>query len=449
MTEIQLTNLPINGYDAGKLLNAPQVWYNYYRNWSEFAQKYGEANFEATMQALQTAFTPGAKKSIEDIQGSMRAAYGAKLSERLNDETMTTSLASAVDSWADVLNLMDHNQISRSYSDLLSFFSRQLEPFRDTVNRTPSEVIEMEGRFNLLHYKSKVEPKHKTPILVIYSLINRYYILDLLPENSVINNLLNQGFDIYATDWGTPMSYDKDLTLENYSEQYVGNAVKKIKEITGADKVSLFGYCWGGLFTLVYSAMHPENVNALILHATPVDIQKGATIIEHWTSHLDADNLVKACGNVPGWILNAAFLLRNPVEAALKYPRYFSRPRTIEETLEFFSIEAWLYDSPPIIGEVYREIVDQVYRQNLLIKNKMQVGGKNIDLSKVAMPVLDIVGKTDDLVPPQSSRSVIDVIGSKDKRLIEFPIGHVGLCTSQQAHEKLWPEVGKWLAQRS
>ena len=137
----------------------------------------------------------------------------------------------------------------------------------------------------------------------------------------------------------------------------------------------------------------------LILHATPVDINKGETVIENWTAHLDADNLVKTCGNVPGWILDAAFLLRNPVEAVTKYPRYFSQPRTLDEIRQFLAIETWLYDSRPIIGEVYREIVNQIYKQNLLIKNQMRVGKDLVDLKNITMPFLDIVGEYDDLVP--------------------------------------------------
>ena len=144
-----------------------------------------------------------------------------------------------------------------------------------------------------------------------------------------------------------------------------------------------------------------------------------------------------------------AFLLRNPFEAALKYPRYFSKPRSLDEILQFFSIETWLYDSKPIVGEVYREIVDQIYKKNLLIKNEMRIGNDLIDLTNITMPVLNIVGKKDDLVPPQSSKSILDVIENKDKKSIEFPTGHVGLCISEQAHEKLWPEVGRWLTERS
>ena len=117
--------------------------------------------------------------------------------------------------------------------------------------------------------------------------------------------------------------------------------------------------------------------------------------------------------------------------------------------MQFFAIETWLYDSVPIIGGVYREIVNQIYKKNLLIKSKMNVGSDLVDLKKITMPVLNIVGSKDDLVPPESSKSIMNVIPSEDKMLIEFPTGHVGLCTSQQAHEQLWPEVGKWLSQRS
>jgi len=354
-----------------------------------------------------------------------------------------------VDSWLKLVSLSDYKKFTKNFYNFLHYANQMLEPLRDGINRTPSEVIAMKGRFNLLHYKSDLPSKHKTPLLVVYSLINRHYILDLLPKSSVIKNLQSQGFDIYATDWGTPASYDKDLTLASYAEEYVENAVEKIKEITGSQKVSLFGYCWGGLFALIYSATNQDSVKNLILHATPVDIEKQKTIIENWAAHLSADNLVDTFGNVPGWLLNFAFFLRNPIDNVLKYPKYFSEPRTLDEIIQFFAIETWLYDSTPIIGEVYREIVDQIYRQNLLIKNKMKVGSDIINLKNITIPVLNIVGTTDDLVPPSSSKSIMDAIGSTDKKLIEFPTGHVGLCISPISHEKLWPEVGAWLASRS
>ncbi len=416
--------------------------------WFEFALRYNTALFEATSKSAESFFNIY-NAPVQKIQNAMRASFDSALRSCLNDENFVSAIANFVDAGSRLADSTGYNKIRNIFNDFYLHWNRLLEPFRDSINRSPSEVIKMEGRFSLLHYKPIVESKQKTPLLVVYSLINRHYILDLLPNVSVINNLLKQGFDIYATDWGTPDSFDKDLSLENYAYEYVENAVEKIKEMTGSNKVSLFGYCWGGIFALIYSAFHPDSVKNLILHATPIDVEKTTGVIENWTKHINADLLVDSYGNVPGGFLNLAFILRNPVEALLKYRRYFSEPRSLDEITQFFAIETWLYDSVPIIGEVYREIVDQIYKKNLLIKNKMKVGTDLVDLQKITMPILNIIGSKDDLVPPHSSKSIMDIIPSKDKKLIEFPVGHVGLCIDQSAHEKLWPEVGKWLAHRS
>jgi class III poly(R)-hydroxyalkanoic acid synthase PhaC subunit len=412
----------------------------------DIASKYNSAFLEAAEKSFES-FLNKKGETQQKTQTDIRTSFDSTLRNCLNEDTFASSMANYVNAWTKIIPAW-YDQFNDNFNFSLCE-NKILEPIRDTINRTPSEVIEMKGRFKLLHYKSEDAIVHKTPILVIYSLINRHYILDLLPKISVIKNLQRQGFDIYTTDWNNPTSYSHDLTLETYAEEYVGYAVEKIKEISGSKKVSLFGYCWGGIFALIYAAMCPQNVKNLILHATPTDIEKEETTIENWTTHLNVNNLIDAFGNVPGWFLNLAFVLRNPVEVLLKYPRYFSEPRNLDEIKQFFAIETWLYDSIPIIGEIYREIVEQVYRNNLLIKNKMKVGKDIIDLKNITMPVLNIVGTEDDLVPPSASKSVINVIGSTDKKLIEFPTGHVGLCISRNAHEKLWPEVGKWLGTRS
>jgi polyhydroxyalkanoate synthase len=144
-----------------------------------------------------------------------------------------------------------------------------------------------------------------------------------------------------------------------------------------------------------------------------------------------------------------AFILRNPLEAALKYQFYFSQHRSIKEITQFFAVESWLYDSVPIIGKTFEKIIDDIYKKNLLIQNKMIVGDSLVDLRNITMPVLNIVGTKDDLVSAESSRTITNVIASTDKQTMEFPTGHVGLCISKTAHKKLWPEVGKWLKEHS
>jgi polyhydroxyalkanoate synthase len=300
----------------------------------------------------------------------------------------------------------------------------------------------------------------KTPLLMIYAFINRHYILDLLPEVSVVRNLLNQGLDIFATDWGTPSAYDKSLTLGHYVNKYMDKSVDLIRKITNSDKVSLFGYCWGGNLALIYAALHPEKVKNLITIATPGDFDLDNSLLAVWTKAMKENYLLDAFGNLPEVVLNAAFILRNPIEYSHKYFHFFEQPRGLESIAEFLATETWLYDSPPIIGEIYREFAEYCYKQNLLIKNKMKVvladdiNNNNdmvtIDLKNIDMPFLNIVAEKDDLVAPNSSKALDNALTeSHDKSLIEFKSGHVGLMIGNNAHKELWPKVGEWIKNHS
>ena len=98
--------------------------------------------------------------------------------------------------------------------------------------------------------------------------------------------------------------------------------------------------------------------------------------------------------------------MRNPLEAVLKYPFYFSQPRSAKEIIQFMAVESWLYDSVPIIGKAFEQILNDIYKKNLLIQNKMMLGKDLVNLKKITMPVLNIVGIKDDLVSAESSRTI-------------------------------------------
>lgn len=411
--------------------------------------QYNTSLADSIYKAFNETNASFADLASNDLRKKMRKSFDTSFREKMKDEGFIDLVSKTMDSW---LSLSEFYGINKSYQilvDLFSSMNKTLEPLRDSLNRTDSETIQMNGRYHLLHYKSHKKSKHKTPILIVYSLINRHYILDLLPKVSVVKHFLDKGFDVYATDWETPSTFDKDLTLENYIHEYVENAVNKVIEITGSQKVTLFGYCWGGIFSLIYSTMHPGTVKNLVLHATPLDLEKPDTVIEKWTKKISPDKMVEKLGNFPGQLLNFAFAMRNPLENFLKYPNYFQKPRSLYEIEQFFAIEAWLYDSRPISGKVYSEIIKKIYHNNELIRGKMWVGNRNVALENLKMPVLNILGSGDDLVPPSSSKYVMCKIPSLDKELIEYPTGHVGLCISKKAHQELWPKVAHWIQKRS
>ena len=389
----------------------------------------------------------------------------------------TRALSEFIDSYSTIARMTGFGQIYQYTSNFTSFANNEfIEPIRDTASRTPSHKIYSENKYSLFHYdvpgkETEVEKRKKertitnydhptdisTPILVIYAFINRHYILDLLPDSSIVRNLQRQGLDIFATDWGTPSAYDKKLTIGHYVNNYLTDAIAHITKHTGSDKVSLFGYCWGGNLALMLAALHPQKIKNIVTLATPGDFSSDNNLLSIWTRSINPDSIVDTFGNVPGSFINSAFLLRSPVDYLHKYPHFFferTEPLDLESIIEFFATETWLYDSPPVIGEIYRQFVRDCYQNNLFIKNQMSIHEDNapgirIDLRKIKAPFLNVIASKDDLVAPTSSKALNDVIGSSDKSVLEFNSGHVGACIGSRAHKELWPKVGEWLKARA
>lgn len=405
-----------------------------------------------------------------------------KFDTNFREKTFIDSLSEFVESFCNLINITGTGYLYQNISYLNSFWNNVfIEPLRDALGRTPSHKVNLGNTYSLIHYdvspqgeksyisqnndvekitqKEKTDEEEKsseisstTPLLIIYSFINRHYILDLLPNSSVVQNLQRQGFEIFATNWGTPSDYDKELTIGYYVNNYLAKTVDYIREHTGSDKVSLFGYCWGGDLALMLAALHPEKIKNVIAFATPGDFSIDNNLLSTWTRSINTDSVVDAFGNVPGSFINSAFLLRSPIDYLHKYPHFFfeGQLRDIESILEFIATETWLNDSPPVIGQIYKQFVQDCYQKNLFIKNEMVISGNNaIDLSKINHPFLNIIASKDDLVAPASSKALNDVVGSSDKTIIEFDSGHVGACISTRAHKELWPAVGDWLKKRS
>lgn len=429
-------------------------------NSSRFNWKLYEAFVEAYSVYLNILFKEdNTSKDLAELEKIIRKKIGNIFNTKFRDDNFITVLLNVVASYSNLAKVTGFGKIYQHLSNLWSVWDNDfVEPLRDTLWRTPSYKITNLEKYSLFRYyydrtregdknNDRIHPT--TPLLIVYAFINRHYILDLLPEISVVGNLLRQGFDVFATDWGTPSVYDKDLTIGHFVNSYMDRSVDLIREITKSDKVSLFGYCWGGNLVLIYAALHPEKVKNVITIATPGDSSLDDTLLSVWTKGMEVDTLLNAFGNVPSTLLNEAFALRNPVEYNHKYPHFFEQPHSLESIMEFLATETWLYDSPPIIGEIYREFVKYCYQQNLFIRNKMMVDGAVVNLKDINMPFLNVVAQRDDLVAAPSSIALNNAVGSVDKSAIEFQSGHVGLIIGQRAHQEVWPKVGDWLRERS
>ncbi|WP_228717180.1 MULTISPECIES: class III poly(R)-hydroxyalkanoic acid synthase subunit PhaC [Haloferax] len=320
------------------------------------------------------------------------------------------------------------------------------------VGQTPSEVVYEENKLQLLHYESQTESQHDVPILVVYALINRPYILDLQPDRSVVRTLLENGFDVYLIDWGEPSLLDASLTLDDYVNRYLENCVDVVRERSGQDAINILGYCMGGTMSAMYAALHPEKVRNLGLMAAGLCFDGTGGVLERWgdESYFSPKDVTEAFGNVPSEFLDVGFALMDPVSNFVtKYVHFYDNLEDDEFVENFARMERWLGDGIDVAGETYRQFLEDVYQSNKLVKGELYLGDSRVDLSAVDMPVLQITGEYDHLIPPEASTPFNDYVASDDTAVMEFPTGHIGLSVSSKSHEKLWPEVCEWFAERS
>ena len=373
----------------------------------------------------------------------------------MNQETYLPNTSERTSKRGSEINeKIDTNIILKEIGDA----TRKLEKTRNVLHKagaievgsTPNEIVHEARLYRLLHYRPMVSKTAKTPILFVYALINRSYILDLQPDKSWIRNLLGQGFDIYLIDWKTPARVDKYVSFDDYVNEYIDDCVEFVRTKTSVNKITLHGYCMGATMSAIYSTLHEDKIRNLATIAPVIDSNQDTTVLGNFSRHLDADRMFNSIGNLPSEQLYALFSTLKPFKQGVN--KYFNLVENIdnEEFVQnFLRVEKWLYDTPPIAGETFRQWITDIYQRNLLVANEMKIGNEIIDLSRIKIPLLNIVAEEDHLVSPQCSASLNDAVSSPDKRLMRFHTGHVGLIASSYSQNNVLPKVGQWIKARS
>jgi polyhydroxyalkanoate synthase len=314
---------------------------------------------------------------------------------------------------------------------------------------TPYDVVYEQDRVKLKHYRPVTQKKIQTPLLMIYALINRETMLDLQPGRSVVENFLKEGVDVYMIDWGYPTRKDRFVGIDDHVNVYINDIVDFIREQNDVPKINIMGICMGGTFSVIFSALHPEKVQNLITTVTPTHFDIDTGLLNIWMRHVSVDQVVDTFGNIPGDFLNFGFLLLNPARLMIdKYVGFFENIDNKNFVENFIRMEKWIFDSPDIPGETFREFIKDCYQQNLLIQSKMVVGGQRVDLKKLTMPLLNIYGKFDHLVPPEACEVLTSKVGSKDTEDICLNTGHIGIYVSSKCQKEFAPKIAGWLKDR-
>lgn len=317
------------------------------------------------------------------------------------------------------------------------------------IATAPRKTVWEDGKVKLYHFEREGKAAAQTPALISYALVNRWEMMDLQPDRSLIRKLVSEGIDVYLIDWGYPTKVDRYKTMEDYILGNMNDCVDYILQAHGIEKANLLGVCQGGTFSLIYAALFPEKVKNLVTLVTPVNFDNDEGLLFKWAKDMDVDAIVDGFGGiVPGDFLNTGFDLLKPMN---KTRKYMALPETMADQgrlMNFLRMEHWVADSPAQAGETYRRFIKDMYQHNKLINGKFELGGRKVDLKNIKMPVLTIYAKEDHIVPPETTTPINELVGSKDKELMEFPGGHIGVFVGSRSQKLLTPAIAKWMKDR-
>ena len=336
---------------------------------------------------------------------------------------------------------------------------RLLAELRDTdveIATTPKDLVWQQDKVSLYHFRPLTEQRIGIPVLIAYGLVGRWTMTDLQEDRSLVRNLLNLGVDLYVVDWGNPSRADRWLTLDDYISGYLDGCVTEIARRAGVDRINLLGVCEGGVFATCYAALEPQKLNTLTLTITPIDFhadtvenRPGHGFINLWSRSLtpeDVDRLIEATGNLPGEFMGAVFNQMSPMRSLLKYNLDMLDIVDDEKRLlNWLRMEKWIADRPDHPGEAARQWLKELYQQNKLVRNELELGGRRVDLSNITMPVMNVYAKDDHIIPPATSRALASKVGTSDYTELALPGGHVGVFVGGKSQKLFAPGVVEFL----
>lgn len=340
----------------------------------------------------------------------------------------------------------DQDQALKELTDLQAKLTNVLSQAAaiQPVPTGPTERVKVwsEDNAELYRYGDPSNP----PLLIIYSLVNRPYILDLNEQRSMIRALRDAGFCIYLMDWGYPDPCDRFLTLHDYIGGYIRRANSFVSKQHDC-KPDMLGVCQGGTMAACFAALYPDAIRKLVLLVTPVDFEAGDSALTRLSRHIDIDSVVDTMGNISAHWLNQFYVSLKPYR--LLSQRYIEMAELAgnEAALaDFLRMERWMYDSPNQAGEAYRQFAKDFYQENKLIRGETVIGDQTVDLRNIRAPVMNVYAELDHLVPPPSAKALSQCIPKSRYREEPFAGGHLGVFVSGRAQKSLYPAIGEWLS---
>jgi poly[(R)-3-hydroxyalkanoate] polymerase subunit PhaC len=326
-----------------------------------------------------------------------------------------------------------------------------------TVGATPKEVVWTHRETTLYRYRSS-NRRYSVPVLLVFALINRPDIFDLRPGSSLVEYLVDEGFDVFLLDWGHPDEEDADMGLDNYVCDELDWAVRETLRASGAPQVSLMGWCIGATLSAMYCGLdrrvgrgEQDPIKNLVLLTMPID-GRGSTYAK-WvgSDDFDVEGLTELWGVLPGRFIDVANKMMKPVT------NFWTTYRRLWENVQegsvrreaYQSMAKWVGDNPPFAGRAFAQWVPMMYRNPDLLRGRVRLRGRLVDLHRIDQSVLVVSAGADHIAPRPGTMPFFDVIASDDVEHLDRPGGHIGLIAGSAARKEIWPNIAEWLAERS
>ena len=314
---------------------------------------------------------------------------------------------------------------------------------------TPKDVVWEHGRTQVWHYRND-DVRIRPPLLIVFSLISRSYILDLSPGNSFIERLVDAGFDVYLLDWGEADERDAGNRLEDYVDEYIPAAIDRVRRLTGSDRVNMLGYCLGGVLSLLHAAHHQGTpLRSLTVVATPVDFTELGPIADLMRSGFAVDAVLGPDGNVPPSVVMQGFRTLTPTAEITSYVNLWERLWSPEYVAAHQAMTGWGHDHVPFPGAAARQTAEILVEDNAMITDRLALGGDRVHLSDIRLPFLAVLAARDHIVPEPCAAPVMDLVGSTDKHLLRLDGGHIGLVVGKTAARTTIPTIVDFLKRQS
>ncbi|GAB4168934.1 MAG: alpha/beta fold hydrolase [Thalassobaculales bacterium] len=310
-------------------------------------------------------------------------------------------------------------------------------PYRRALAEPPA--LWAEGTTRLLDFGGTGRP-----LLLIPSLINRAYVLDLAEGHSFARRMA-QRFRVFLVDWGLPGPEERTFTLTDYIAGRLEAALDQV--LAAAGPPVALGYCMGGTMAVPLAARRGGDLAGLVLLAAPWDFHTGAGDAPAGLplAARTASWAIEAAGELPTDLLQALFAGLDPFLAVRKFSHFAGLDPACPEAVAFVALEDWLNDGVPLAAAVARECLFGWYGANTPAGGRWRIAGRPVMPAAAAgLPVLAVVPRRDRIVPPQSALALAAALPGA--AVLRPPLGHIGMMASARAGDLAWAPIGDWIA---